>query len=154
MKLAGMTYPYEKKDEFVELRASGITMSKAAKKLGIARNTAMNWESDLQERIESLKAIHIEELQEKYRISKEKRIELFGERFLAITKELKKRDLSDIPTPKLYEMMIRTTKVLEGELGEPVFRSETEIERMRDERILAHNRCINPEIQKLKKIKK
>lgn len=42
--------------------------------------------------------------------SKEKRIELFGERLLAISEELKKRDLSEISTPKLFEMMVRCMK--------------------------------------------
>jgi transcriptional regulator with XRE-family HTH domain len=139
MKPQSMTYPFEVKDRFVELRASGITMAEATKELGISHNTGLNWEKDLKERIETYRAIHIEELQEKYRISKEKRIELFGERFLAINEELKKRDLSEIPTPKLFDMMIRCMKALESEIDEPMFLSEAEIERKRDERILANN---------------
>lgn len=134
-----MTYPFEMKDKFVELRASGVTMADATKQLGINYNTGLNWERNLKERIEAYRAIHMEELQEKYLISKEKRIELFGERFLAITEELKKRDLSEISTPKLFEMMIRCMKVLEDETEEPVFLSEAEIERKRDERILANH---------------
>ena len=137
-----MTYPYEIKDRFVELRASGMTLAKAAEELGIAYNTAGNWEKDLKESIEAQRAIHIEELQEKYLISKEKRIELFGERLLALNEELKKRDLSDIPTPKLFDMIIRCMKALEAETGEPAFMSEKEIERKRDERILASHRAI------------
>lgn len=134
-----MTYPFEMRDRFVELRASGATVAQATKELGINRNTGLNWERSLKERIEAYRAIHIEELQEKYCISKEKRIELFGERFLAINEELKKRDLSEIPTPKLFEMMIRCIKVLDAEIDEPVFLSEAEIERKRDERILANH---------------
>jgi hypothetical protein len=107
--------------------------------LGISRNTGLNWERDLKERIEAHRAIHIEELQEKYRISKEKRIELFGERFLAIYEELKKRDLSEISTSRLFDMLIKCMKALESEIDEPMFLSEAEIERKRDERILANN---------------
>lgn len=134
-----MSYPYEFKDRFVELRASGVTLAKAAEELGIAYNTATNWEKDLKEWIETQKAIRIEELQEKYLISKEKRIELFGERLLAINEELKKRDLSEISTPKLFEMMIKCMKALEAEKEEPVFLSDVEMERKRDERIFANN---------------
>jgi hypothetical protein len=137
-----MTYPFEIKDRYVELRASGLPLYKAAKKIGIARGTAMTWEKDLKERIDAYKAIHIEELQEKYRVSKEQRLKLFGERFLAMADELKKRDLSEIPTPKLFEMTLRSLKVLEEEIGEPEFLSEAEIKRKRDERILANNRII------------
>ncbi len=134
-----MTYPFEVKDRFVELRASGRPMAEASKELGISYNTGLNWEKDLKERIEAYRAIHIEELQEKYRISKEKRIEVFGERLLAIIEELKKRDLSEISTPKLFDMMIKCMKALESEIDEPIFLSEAEIERKRDERILANN---------------
>lgn len=135
-----MSYPFEVKDKFVEMRAAGVTISKASKDLGIACNTAMNWERDHKERIEAFRAIHIEELQEKYEISKEERIELFGKDLQAINKELEKRDLSEVSTPKLFEMKIRCLKALEKEMGEPEFRSEKEIERKRDARILANNR--------------
>jgi len=135
-----MAYPFEIKDKFVEMRAAGVTISKASKDLGIAYNTAMNWEKDLTERIAAYKAIRIEELQEKYKISKEKRIELFGKDLLAINKELEKRDLSEVSTPKLFEMKIRCLKALEAEMEVPEFLSEKDIERKRDERILANNR--------------
>ena len=151
MKLSMMSYPFEVKDKFVEMRAAGVTLSKASQDLGIARNTALNWEKDLKERIEAYKAIHIEELQEKYKISKEKRIELFGKDLLAINKELEKRDLSEVSTPKLFEMKIRCLKALEKEMGEPEFLSEKDIERKRDERILANNRIITKSAAKNKR---
>jgi DNA-binding XRE family transcriptional regulator len=121
-------------ERFIELRASGTTLAKAAQELDIAYNTAVNWEKDLLEKIEASKAIKTEELLEKYRMTKEKRIELFGERLLAIQDELAKRDLSDIPTPKLFEMMIRCTKALEAEASMPHFLTENDIEAMKAKR--------------------
>ncbi len=140
MKLVTMAYPFEIKDKFVEMRAAGVTLSKASNDLGIAYNTALNWEKDLAERIEAYKAIRIEELQEKYKISKEKRIELFDKDLLAINKELEKRDLSEVSTPKLFEMKIRCLKALEAEMEVPEFLSEKDIERKKMERIFANNR--------------
>ena len=128
-----------------------MTLAKAADELDMARSTALNWEKDLKERIEALGAIHIEELQEKYLLSKEKRIELFGERLLAINEELKKRDLSEVPTPKLFEMMVRCMKALDGEIEVPEFLSEEEMERKRDERILANHRIVTESTAKKKK---
>jgi len=98
----------------------------------------------LKERIETQKAIRIEELQEKYLISKEKRIVLFGERLLAINEGLKKRDLSEISTPKLFKCI----KALEVEKEEPVFLSEEEMERKRDERIFANNIALAETLKK------
>lgn len=82
-----MTKPAKTKERFIELRASGMTLAKAAHELDIAYNTAVNWEKDLKENIETAKAINMVELLEKYRMTKEKRIELFGERLLAIQEE-------------------------------------------------------------------
>jgi hypothetical protein len=94
--------------------------------------------------------MRIEEMQEKYRISQKMRIELFGEHLLAINEELKRRDLSEISTPKLFEMMIRCVKALEAEMVEPLFLSEAEMEHKRDERILANN-MVAPEIAAARK---
>lgn len=121
------------------MRASGMTLAKAAEELGIAYNTAVNWEKALKERIATQKAIRIEKLQEKYLISKEKRIELFGERLLAIDEELKKRDLSEIPTPKLFEMMIKCMMACRMRLESQNSSLRMRLERRRDERILAYN---------------
>jgi hypothetical protein len=124
----------ENTERFIELRASGTTLAKAAQELGVAYNTAVNWEKDLTEKIAAAKAIKMEELLEKYRMTKEKRIELFGERLLAIQEELAKRDLSDVPTPKLFEMMIRCSKALEAEADMPQFLTEEEIEAKKTKR--------------------
>jgi hypothetical protein len=99
-----MTKTLATKERFIELRASGLTLSQAAGELDIAYNTAGNWQSELEEDIQAAKAIKLEELLDKYQMTKEKRIELFGERLKAIRKELAKReqDLSDVPTPKLF----------------------------------------------------
>jgi hypothetical protein len=145
-----MTYPFEIRDRYVELRASGVSVKYATEQLGIAYNTGVNWEPAIRDEVEVRKAIHREELLEKYRISKEGRIEIFGEIFLATKDELKKRDLSQVATPKLLDMMISCVKVLKSELEEPVVLSETEIERKRDERILAHN-IQSAEVMELRK---
>ena len=101
-----MTRSKEIKDKYVELRAEGITIQKAAEELGISNNTAGNWEKSLKSQIADLENIRLQELQQKYLMSKEKRIELYGERLLAIKEELSNRDLSDISTPKLFDMLI------------------------------------------------
>jgi len=119
-----MTLSKEIKDKYVELRAEGITIQKAAKELGIANNTAGNWDKSLKSRIDDLKTIKLQELQQKYLMSKEKRIELFGERLLAITAELSKRDLSDISTPRIFNMLIKCSNVLQTEYIAPVFLSK------------------------------
>lgn len=136
-----MTKSAETMERFVGLRASGMTLAKAAKELGIAYNTAVNWEKNLKENVEVAKASKMEELLEKYRMTKEKRIELFGERLLAIQEELAMRALSDVPTPKLFEMMIICSKTLEAEADIPEFMSEEEIENIKRDRYISENKA-------------
>ena len=50
------THPFEIKDRFVEMRASGMTLVKAADELDMARSTALNWEKELKKRIEAQRA--------------------------------------------------------------------------------------------------
>ena len=113
-----------------------MILAKASQELEIAYNTATNWQKELQEDMAAAKAIKLEELIDKYRMTKEKRIELFGERLLAIQEELSKRDLSEIFTPKLFEMMIRCSKALEAESIVPEFLTKEDIEARRSKREL------------------
>lgn len=121
------THPKEVREKFIELRAEGRTLVKVAKELKIAYNTAVDWNKEFLEEIDAAKAFQVEEMMEKYRMTRDKRIEMYGERLLALQDELAKRDLSEIPTGKLFEMMMKCSKELQTEIGTPKFLTESEI---------------------------
>lgn len=129
-----MTHSKETKDKFIEMRAEGKTFAQIAKELGIAHNTAVNWSRDLCDDISAVEAFKKEELIEKYRMTKEKKLEMYGERLLAIQDELAKRDLSDIPTNKLLDMMIKCEKAFEAEAGSIDFLTDEDIEQRKERR--------------------
>jgi hypothetical protein len=141
-----MTYGKKKKDKFIEMRADGMTLANIAKELKISYNTAVQWSRMLELEISAVKAFKEEEMIEKYKMTKEKRVEMFGERLLAIKDELAKRDFSDIPTCKLFDMMIKCSKALEAEAAtlSPSFLTDDDIieekERMKYELDLAIKR--------------
>ena len=130
-----MTKSTDTRERFIELRAEGWTLTKISDELDISYNTAVSWNKDYHERIRAAHALRIEELQEKYLMAKEKRIELFGERLLAIKEELAKRDLSEVPTPKLFDMMMKCEVALEKEAVNPVFMTEEDIETAKTKRL-------------------
>lgn len=105
----------ETKERFVELRARGLSFDKISKELKVSKQTLIDWSRGLQEEIGNLKAIELEALQEKYFLTKEKRIELFGERLKAIKEELDKRDLKDVSTDKLIELLLKYHRILKEE---------------------------------------
>jgi hypothetical protein len=129
-----VTHSKEIRDKFIEMRAEGRTFVKIAEELNISYNTAVNWSRELCDNIDAAKAFKNEEMIEKYRMTKEKRIEMYGERLLAIQDELTKRDLSDVPTNKLLDMMIKCEKAFKAEAGSPQFLTEEDIKQIKEKR--------------------
>ena len=131
--------PDETKEQFIELRAKGLSFDKIAKELGVSKQTLINWSKELSLEVSNIKAIQLEALQEKYYILKEKRIELFGEKLKAINDELSKRDLSDIPTERLLDLLGKYGKLLKEEEVTIVFKKEEKVSILNDLDSLTRN---------------
>ena len=122
-------------EEFIILRAQGWSFDRIAKKLKTAKQTLINWSGTYSVEISHLKALELEALQEEYFLTKEGKIKLLGEAVKKLKTELDKRDLSDVPTAKLYELLDRYHELARGEVGEvePDFRDEMELEEAKAE---------------------
>jgi DNA-binding XRE family transcriptional regulator len=114
------------KERFIELRANGWSFDRIAKELKVSKQTLVAWSKELTLEIANLRAIELEALQEKYFLLKGKRIELFGEKLKTIREELDKRNLKDVPTEKLFDLLLKCFAVLEREAVETVFQEETD----------------------------
>ena len=122
----------EQKEKFIELRAKGYSFDKIAKELGKAKQTLIDWSKELQEEIANLKALELEALYEKYYLLKETRLQTFGEMLNKIKKEVERRDLKDVSTDKLLDLLLKYNAMVKEEIVEPLFKSSGEI---RDEEI-------------------
>ncbi|MDP3066795.1 MAG: helix-turn-helix domain-containing protein [Methanobacteriaceae archaeon] len=114
------------KTQFIELRAQGLSYKKIAKKLNVSKTTLIKWGKEFENEISNAKAIELETLYHKYYMVKEKRITLFGDLLETIREELESRDLSDIPTERLFNLMIKYSNYLKKEINELVFREKME----------------------------
>lgn len=114
----------ESKNKFIELRAKGLSFDKIAQELNISKQTLITWSKELKIEIANLKSIELEVLQEKFYISKTKRIELFGSQLETLKNELGKRDLSQVGTEKLFELSLKYGAFLKEE-AEPITFKET-----------------------------
>jgi hypothetical protein len=65
------------------------------------------WEREHLEELKNLKAVERDAMREKYLLTNHAQLELFGTQFTRLKKELEGRDLSDIPTPKLFELVLK-----------------------------------------------
>ena len=139
------------KDRFIELRAQGWSFDKIAKELGKAKQTLIDWSKELQEEIANVRASELELLYEKYYLLKEARLRTFGEMITKIKTEVEGRDLSDVPTDKLLDLLLKYNSLVKDEIVEPTFKSSLEIAEERlDRGLLEELTAPAPEQRRLK----
>ncbi len=88
----------------MELRGQGLPLAKIAAEIGVSKTTLLNRDQDLKEQIDNLKAVELEPMYDKFYLSTRKQVEFFGDLLRRIQRELETRDLSSIPTEKLFAM--------------------------------------------------
>jgi restriction endonuclease Mrr len=139
------------KKRFVELRAKGWSFDKIAKELGKAKQTLIDWSKELELEIANLKAIELESLYESYYLLKENRLQTFGEMLTKIKTEVQSRDLSDVPTDKLLDLLLKYNTQIKEEIIEPIYKTSTEMTEERlDKELLEELTAIKPDMRRLK----
>jgi DNA-binding XRE family transcriptional regulator len=73
-----------------------------AAKVEVSKTTLTNWERDLKEGRDNLKAVELEALSDKFYLATCKHVEFFRDKLSRIQRELETRDLSSTPTEKLF----------------------------------------------------
>lgn len=111
----------EIKQDFIGLRAKGHTIRFIAKELSVSPQTVLNWESEFNEEIASLKAVELESLYEQYHLTKKYRLVKISEQLKTLQEELSSRDLSDVSTERLMDLNLRYLERAEKEYIEPKF---------------------------------
>ena len=117
----------EKKEKFIQLRAKGYSFDKIAKKLQMSKQTLIDWNKELEEEISNFKAMELELLYEKYYLTREQRLQTFGQMLSRLKDEIDIRDLSEIPTEKLLDLFLKYNEKVKEELIEPKFQDSNEI---------------------------
>ena len=98
------------KDKFVELRAQGKSFASIAEVLGVSKPTLIEWSREMQVLIANLRAVSDEALCERYRLTKERQLQVLSCQFEAIETEIGKRDLKEVPIDKLYAILFKLTE--------------------------------------------
>ncbi len=105
----------ETKEKFIELRATGKSYKNISQDLGVSKPTLIQWSKEFSNEIANMKAIEMDDLQERFYICKKRRIELLGEQVEAIKTELSTRELKSLPTEKLLDLLSKFTSNLRSE---------------------------------------
>ena len=116
------------KERFIELRGQGLPLAKISAELDVSKPTLISWERNFKEEIENVRAIELEAMYDKYYLSTRKKVEFFGDVLSRIQGELEMRDLSTIPTDKLFAMYAHFYREAQHTLPKIEFRDEGEVQ--------------------------
>ena len=122
------------KQKFLELRAQGKSLRKIEHEIGTGRRTLAKWESEFKEELENLKAVELDALQEEYLLTKQARLELLGAQFKRLKEELETRDLSDIPTTKLFDLVLKYSTKLSADFPSPAILTDEQLAKKKSKR--------------------
>jgi len=111
------------------LRARNTSYATIERELGVTKKTLIAWGKEHKEQIENLQAIEYEALQEEYGLTARARVEIFGEELRRVKDELATRDLAELSTPKLYDLLVKLSAQLKAEVTPPFVRSDDEVQR-------------------------
>jgi hypothetical protein len=128
-QMRGTMRDKEARERFMVLRAQNNSYAAIERELGVTKKTLIAWGRECREEIENLEAIEYEALQEEYALTAQARVELFGEELRRVRNELATRDLSELSTPKLYDLLVKLSAQLKAEVMPPLVRSDDEVQR-------------------------
>jgi len=130
----------EKQNRIVELLGKGKSQRTVADELGIGLQTVVRWERELKEQIENVRVTEFDALLERYQLTVQAQIECYGIELARVTEELQKRDLADVPTPKLYDIMVKLHARVEEVRPTLIMRDDDEIADQKELRELIASR--------------
>jgi len=111
----------DSKQDFLDLRARGYSIRYIAKELERSPATILKWENDFNEEISKFKAVQLESLYEQYHLTKQHRLKGLAGQLAAIQDELSTRDISDVPTEKLFDLNLKYLEQIKKDYVEPKF---------------------------------
>jgi hypothetical protein len=76
----------------MELPGQGLPLAKKAAEIEVSTTSLINWDRDLKEEIDNLKAVELEAMYDKFYLSTRKQVEFFGDILRRIQRELETRD--------------------------------------------------------------
>jgi transcriptional regulator with XRE-family HTH domain len=105
-------YDADTKNQFLELRAKGCSLSRIAERLKVSQRTLVDWNRQEHEQIRTLRAIECEALQEKILASREQELISLKKELDRLEAELAKRTMQYVSTENLY----RLSALVRGEI--------------------------------------
>ena len=117
-------------EQFVVLRLQGLSYDEISTKLDVNKTTLIEWakELNLKEQLNKNQFLKIEALVKQYQLSNEHRITKQLALLNKCYNEIEKRDLSDLPTDKLFNLITTLTEQIKLNVPQIQFTTEAPYE--------------------------
>jgi transposase len=115
----------ETQQRFIFMRSQGSTFAHIAQQLDVSRGTLVNWSRKFQFEINNLRAMELEDLQDKLIATRQRRARALGDQLKLIEAELNKRDISELSTRGLFSLADSLRRQILRETGEIEFATPT-----------------------------
>ncbi|MGZ4964400.1 MAG: hypothetical protein ACXWJB_15570 [Limisphaerales bacterium] len=115
----------EIQQRFILMRSQGSTFAHIAQQLNVSRGTLVNWSRKFQFEIKNLRAMELEDLQDKLIATRERRARALGDQLKLVEAELKKRDISQLSTNRLFSLADSLRRQVLRETGQIEFTTPT-----------------------------
>ena len=114
--------------QIISLRAQGHSYAKIAEEVKVSKQTAIDVARAERDQIDTLQATEMEALFEAHQINLKGRLGQLSTLQRRLLEEIKKRDLSDLPTKDLINLYLSTSKSIKEEVFAPEILSSSEQE--------------------------
>jgi hypothetical protein len=108
-----MSYPQSVKDQFLALRADGLSYAQCAKQLQVSRHTLIIWAKELKPHLDALRAIRTEELLEQVQLRLEERIILLAGFYHKVCQTIENASLLAPGIPRLFTLLLKLNSALD-----------------------------------------
>jgi transposase-like protein len=125
--------------QFITLRSRGVSFSRIADQLGVAKSTLVNWSRTHQHLIQNLRVMEWEEFVSQTLASKQDRLKALSDQLRVIETELAKRDLTTVNTAQLHALAEQLRRRIDHECGPTLFSAGTELYRDDESRKAVEN---------------
>ncbi len=108
-----MSYPQSTKDQFLTLRADGLSYAQCAQQLNVSRHTLINWARECKPQLDALRAIHTEALLDQVQLRLHQRITVLAAQYHRVVQTIEKANLLAPGVSTLFTILLKLNAAID-----------------------------------------
>jgi hypothetical protein len=108
-----MSYPQSTRDQFLSLRADGLSYAQCAKQLNVSRHTLILWAKEMKPDLDALRSVRTEELLEQVQLRVDQRIILLAGFYHKVCQTIENTSLLSRGIAPLFNILLKLNAALD-----------------------------------------